>query len=269
MKNSLITSTRAPVLHFPIFPLPSLFYLRTLHRFSTCPFSSFPFLIYPTIHLPSGPCTSLHCPFCRSLYSFFPLILPYFISTFPSSSSPVFQSFPFPTFSLSYLFLSLPVLSLPISFPTYLFPYLSLSLPISFPTYLFPFLSLSLPISFPTYPISTLPNPYLSPFLNIQFPSFPFYLSPFRTLLFLCCHPSPFTFFLLFLQGSSSLFPLFLPVFPLFLPLFSPFLYSFSSYPLSLLLGICWVFDLCPPPQWVLKNLVYIPVLTSKNQYFS
>ena len=116
----------------------------SFHWFTTVPSPAFPFPIYPTFLLPS---TSLPYSLHSSLYSSFPLNLPFSLSTFP-----------FPSYS-------------PL-FP----PYLSLSLPISFPTYPLPSLpSLCLPPSTPFLPFRFYPFHYcFLPFFLLFSTSFSF-----------------------------------------------------------------------------------------------
>ena len=97
--------------------LPSILYFPL-------PCVTIPYLPYLPLTFPFY---SLPCPFRSSLYSSFPLNLPHSVSSFPfpSKSSP-FLSQPSPSllFHFQYLYLFLPI-----SFPTYLLPYLSTSLP--------------------------------------------------------------------------------------------------------------------------------------------
>ena len=170
-----------------------------------------------------------HQPFSPYItLSFFSLFanLPIYSLPFPS-----LRSLSLPTLPSIFLLL----LSLPISFPTYLLPYLSPSLP--YPSLLFPFphpsisSTITLPLfiyffSFPTYPLPSLTPPYFSLFPILQFlpllpypflftfsfhfpPPFHPFVSPFCPFLFPfpSLFPSlPRAFFLLFPTSGSLIF---------------------------------------------------------------
>ena len=130
MKNCLVpekvrfeeVKSLAPTLYFPKFSFPSLsvdipLIVSLPLRFLTFPIHS------PSFSLPLFFPPYLPCPFCSSVFLSFPLNLPLSLAIFtfpsrPSLSQPTnFLLFSFPTFTLSYLYPSLP-LSFPLSFPS-------------------------------------------------------------------------------------------------------------------------------------------------------
>ena len=156
----------------------------------------------------------------------------------PSNDSLPSPSFPFPIYS-TFLF------TFPFPFCSSLYSSFPLHLPLSLPSFLFPYH----PSPFPTI----LPRTYFSSSLPNHFPPFPLpTFPPYQPFPFFRCYPSPFPF-ISPLPFSPFFFP---PFFSLFLPFSLPFaLPFFLPFPSS------WVFDFFPP------RIIYTPVYLLNSDY--